>query len=158
MDKLGKYNKHTREIIMKRLKVNESTRYDDTAIQKLMALVEQYGKVCKASGGYKRVSKGTDASYYGRRQRELLEDIKAHAESFMSHAVYNGKEEFEESGVESDGWFDEIGQLVPPDWAIDEFGIDPDKSPLPDECVRACSHPGRVDDDVSAWVDELRFD
>ena len=62
-----------------------------------------------------------------------------------------------ESGADS-GWFNEIGELTPPDWAIDEFGIDPDKSPLPDECVRACSHPGHVDDDVSAWVDALKFD
>ena len=56
------------------------------------------------------------------------------------------------------GWFNEIGELTPPDWAIDEFEIDTEKSPLPDECVRACSHSGRVDDDVSAWVDELKFD
>ena len=56
------------------------------------------------------------------------------------------------------GWFNEIGELTPPDWAIDEFGIDPEKSPLPDVCVRVCSHSGPVDDVVSAWVDVLKFD
>ena len=71
--------------------------------------------------------------------------------------VLKFKEAREDASVES-GWFNEIGELTPPDWAIDEFGIDPDKSPLPEECVRACSHPGRVDDDVSVWVDELKFD
>ena len=68
-----------------------------------------------------------------------------------------GKKFVKESEEETE-WFNEIGELVPPDWAIDEYGIDPDKSPLPDECVRACSHPGQVDNDVSAWVDELKFD
>ncbi len=79
----------------------------------------------------------------------------------VDHEIRNSSAVNEGSSYLSDGesgWFNEIGELTPPDWAIDEFGIDPDKSPLPDECVKACSHPGRVDDDVSVWVDELKFD
>ncbi len=78
----------------------------------------------------------------------------------VDHAIANPSAVNEGSDLSDgeSGWFNDLGELTPPDWAIDEFGIDPDKSPLPDECVRACSHSGRVDDDVSAWVDELKFD
>ena len=138
-------------------KFNEKTTFNNEQSKKLMAFVLQYGSTCKAQGRAEKSHDRENAREWKAKAATLLDEIQKIA-SQMDYTAYDGPEEFDESGSETDGWFNEIGELTPPDWAIDEFGIDPDKSPLPEECVRACSHPGRVDDDVSVWVDELKFD
>ena len=91
---------------------------------------------------------------------DTIDDIKSvlNGMSDEEYASMVDEEPMNESVSGNSGWFDELGQLTPPDWAIDKFGIVPGESPLPEECVRACSHPGNCDYDVSAWVDELKFD
>ena len=67
MGRHGKYNKHTREINMKRRQqhkkfVKETTTRNDRALEKLMALVEYYGDLRQGSG--RAQAGGRDTEYY----------------------------------------------------------------------------------------------
>ena len=216
---------------MKRLnrKMNESSRYNDTALQKLMALVEQYGKTCWTMGFTE--GQDGDSKYAEKKSKQLLDDIKEHATPYMAYTAFDGKEEFDESVNESrklfkaskgkalkfkedhakgehlysivikteEGWeasfqvnamndkeaeekarthmkdgeeilhIYDVGEYKAFDadeyagfdesadggWFDEKYGFL--QKDIPEECVVDCSGPGRKDDAVAYWVDELKF-
>ena len=121
--------------------VKESSNYNDQALEKLMALVEQYGKTCWVMGFTE--GQDGDSKYAEKKSKQLLDDIKEHATPYMAYTAYDGKEEFEESGSgEETEWFDKLGDI---------------KRHFPKDCILDCSSGGRVDDSVDYWVSELNF-
>ena len=91
--------------------VKESSNYNDQALEKLMALVEQYGKTCWVMGFTE--GQDGDSKYAEKKSKQLLDDIKEHATPYMAYTAYDGKEEFEESGSgEETEWFDKMGFSV----------------------------------------------
>lgn len=121
--------------------VKETATRNDQALEKLLALVEYYGDLRQGSG--RAQATGRDTEHYKKKAQQILDDIKEHATPYMSYTAYDGKEEFDESGVESNGWFDDNGYLV---------------KPIPGACVVDCSGSGRKDDEVDHWMRELGFD
>lgn len=144
-----KFVKESEDVEQNSLKM-KLVRKAKQATEQAMDILDQAAEEVKNAAGETFLYARLD--YHARDLDKTIDELSA---------ILN-KDSAEEASVnesnDDSGWFNEIGELTPPDWAIDEFGIDPDKSPLPDECVRACSHSGRVDDDVSVWVDELKFD
>ena len=121
--------------------VKESSNYNDQALEKLMALVEQYGKTCWVMGFTE--GQDGDSKYAEKKSKQLLDDIKEHATPYMAYTAYDGKEEFEESGSgEETEWFDKMGDI---------------KRHFPKDCILDCSSGGRVDGSVDYWVSELNF-
>ena len=135
---------------MKKLnkKMNESSRYNDTALQKLMALVEQYGNTCRALGFMQGHGDKWEQGYTKQKSKQLLDDIKEHATPYMAYTAYDGKEEFDESDEsQKSEWFHKIGR--------NSYEL---TKPIPGYCVVDCSGSGSKDDEVAMWVDELKFD
>ena len=122
--------------------VKESSNYNDKALKELMDKVVRYGGACQ--GLARNGAMGRDTTYDQKMMKETYNDIQEYAKPFMAYTAYDGKEEFEESGVEEGDteWFDSYGNM---------------KKHLPMGCILDCSSSGSVDNAIDKWIDVLNF-
>ena len=123
-------------------KFNEKTTFNNEQSKKLIQLVIEYGKACEGMGIATADDDIKEKTYWKHQADDAFYEIKELAGQ-MDYTAYDGPEEFDESGSESDGWFDGSGYLI---------------KPIPGACVVDCSGSGRKDDEVDYWMRELGFD
>ena len=108
-----------------------------------LALALEYSE--KAFDYLKRAASAADEAEYS----NFFEELKSHADN-VKNTLYDlrnivdglSKEDPVSESIDDGGWFDDRGDMI---------------KTLPGDCILACSGQGRVDDDVSFWVDELGF-
>lgn len=114
---------------MKFNRTNESIKTTDRMSKELFD--ELWSKVEMKLNKYNRVRSGIPIG--------LVDSIRDTMKKYVDDTKSEQIVESEETG----NWFNEFGELT---------------RDLPQECIDACSHGGRCDDDVAFWVKELDFE